>query len=91
MQNALSKIYDEIAKNGFNENIIHIIDTYVNEIVYGTTNFYRFNISEHAGFCNAGPLLIGASIIASYATASLESGINASAGQGKVPNWQMIA
>lgn len=89
MNNALSNIYEEIAKNGFNAETIQIIDTYINDILYGTTNFYRFNLPEHAGFCNAGPLLIGASIIASYATASLESGSNASESQGRPANWQI--
>lgn len=89
MNNALLNIYEIIAKNGFNADTIQNIDTYINDILYGTTNFYRFNLSEHAGFCNAGPLLIGASIIASYATASLESGSYASESQGKPASWQI--
>lgn len=89
MSNALSNIFEGIAKNGFNTQTIQMIDTYTIDIIYGTTNFYRFNLSEHAGFCCAGPLLIGASIVASYAEASLESSCNAPEGQGRPANWQI--
>ncbi len=47
------------------------------------------NLTEHAGFCKAGPVLIGASIIASYATRSLTASSNAQGCEGSPANWQI--
>ena len=55
----------------------------------GTTNFYRFTIPEHAGLCTAGSALIGASIVASYARASLTAGRNASGCQESPNSWEI--
>ena len=50
----------------------------------------RFNLSEHAGLCTACAPLIGASIVASYAAASLAASSNAGGSQGSSPaNWQI--
>ena len=55
----------------------------------GTEDFHRFNLSEHAGLCTAGAPLIGASIIACYATASLAASGNATGGQGSPASWEI--
>ena len=84
------QIYDTIAKDGFADNVIHLIDNYIKDIQNGRTDFPRFTQPEHAGLCTAGAPLIGASVVASYATASLGAGGNASGGQGSFPNrWQI--
>ena len=69
----IQDIYQLIAKEGFSDNTLQVIDNYVKKIQDGTEDFPRFNLSEHAGLCTAGAPLIGASIIASYATASITS------------------
>ena len=61
-----------------------LIDNYTNDIQNGTTIFYRFTIPEHAGLCTAGSALIGASVVASYARASLMAGRDASGSQGSI-------
>ena len=84
----IQHIYDLIAKEGFAEVTLQEINKYINEIQNGTADFPRFNISEHAGLCKGGPHLIGASIIASYATASLTAGCNAEGCKGEIPpSW----
>ena len=65
------------------------IDDYIKDIQNGTEDFPRFNLSEHAGLCTAGAPLIGASVIACYATASLTAGGNAEGGEGGFANWQI--
>lgn len=50
----------------------------------GQTNLSYFNLSEHAGLCTAGTPLIGASIVAGYARASVEASFNASGREGNV-------
>jgi len=75
-------IYDAIAAEGFSSRVLELIDNYVNEIVYGTASFSRFNLQEHAGLCTAGPVLIGASVVADYARGSFEAGCHAESGQG---------
>ena len=67
----IEHIFGLIAKEGFTDITLQEIDNYINDILNGTEDFHRFNLSEHAGLCTAGAPLIGASIIACYATASL--------------------
>ena len=81
-------IFEAIAKEGFTMSVLHLIDNYVNDIRNGTTNFPRYAIPEHAGLCTAGSALIGASVIASYARASLTTGRNAECGQSP-GNWEI--
>ena len=78
----IQDIYQLIAKEGFSDTTLQVIDNYVKKIQDGTEDFPRFNLSEHAGLCKGGAPLIGASIIACYATASLTTGGNAQGGQG---------
>ena len=79
-----------IAKEGFTDITLQEIDNYINDILNGTEDFHRFNLSEHAGLCTAGAPLIGASIVACYARASLTAGSNAPGSQGEGPaNWQI--
>ena len=85
----LQHIYDVIAQEGFTDLSLQEIDNYVNEIQNGTEDFHRFNLSEHAGLCTAGAPLIGASIVACYATASLAAGGNASGSQGSPNSWEI--
>jgi hypothetical protein len=66
-----------------------MIDNYVNDIQNGTEDFSRFNLSEHAGLCTAGAPLIGASVIACYATASLRASSDAESGSGSPANWEI--
>ena len=63
----LQKIYDAIAAEGFSAGVLAMIDKYANDILYGTASISRFNLSEHAGVCTAGTVLIGASVVAGYA------------------------
>ena len=79
----ISEIYEAIAHDGFAKQTLQQIDEYVNEIQNGTRDFPRYNLSEHAGLCKAGPVLIGASIIAGYATRSLTASSYAEGGQGQ--------
>jgi hypothetical protein len=65
---------------------LQTIDNYIKEIQDGTEDFPRFNLSEHAGLCTAGAPLIGASIIASYATASITSSSHAEGCEGGPAN-----
>ena len=85
----ISDIYEAIAHDGFAEQTLQQIDEFINEILNGTRDFPRYNISEHAGLCKAGPVLIGASIIASYATRSLTTSCHAEGCQGSPANWQI--
>ena len=85
----IEQIYKVIAKEGFNALTLQLIDNYIKEIQNGTEDFPRFNLSEHAGFCTAGAPLIGASIIASYATTSIKAGCDAEGSEGSPANWQI--
>ena len=86
----IQDVYKAIAAEGFSERTLRLIDEHVNDIQNGTRDFPRYNLSEHAGLCKAGPVLIGASIVASYATTSLTASLNAAGGQGSSPaNWQI--
>ena len=78
----IQDIYQHIATEGFSDTTLQKIDNYIKEIQDGTEDFPRFNLSEHAGLCKGGAPLIGASIIACYATASLTTGGNVESSQG---------
>jgi hypothetical protein len=81
---SIQDIFEVMAAEGFSERVLQLIDEQVNDIQNGTTNFYRFTIPEHAGLCTAGSALIGASVVASYARASLMAGRDASGSQGSI-------
>lgn len=53
------------------EYTIQDIDKQINEILNGTKDLPKFNQSEHAGVCSAGPLLIGALLVCDIARESL--------------------
>ena len=86
---SIQDIYDEIADKGFAESTLRLIREYENVIQDGTKNFPRFNLPEHAGLCKGGANLIGASLIASYATASLRPSDDTGVGQASFPNWKI--
>ena len=81
----MQTIFDAIGRDGFSENTLQSINSYVNDILDGTENISRFNLSEHAGLCTAGAPLIGAYVVACYARASLEAGGYAESSQGEGP------
>ena len=85
----IQDIYQLIAKEGFSDTTLQFIDNYVKKIQDGTEVFPRFNLSEHAGLCKGGVPLLGASIIACYATASLTAGGNAEGREGGPANWEI--
>ena len=86
----LQEIYDAIAAEGFSAGVLAMIDNYANNIENGRTNISRFTLPEHAGVCTGGTPLIGASVVAGYARASLEASANAAGGQGGRPsNWEI--
>lgn len=84
------EIYVAIAAEGFSPRVLDMIDSYSNEVLYGTASFSRFNLPEHAGLCTAGAALIGAAVIADYARGCIEASCHAAGGQGGSPsNWQI--
>ena len=85
----LNNIYAAIAAEGFTDGTLQMIDNYANDIQNGREDFSRFNLSEHAGLCKGGSPLIGASIVARYATASLRASCNAEGRQGSPANWEI--
>lgn len=85
----IEQIYEVIAKEGFTALTLQTIDNYIKEIQDGTEDFPRFNLSEHAGLCTAGAPLIGASVIASYATASITASCHAEGCEGSPANWEI--
>ena len=86
----IRQIFDAIAKDGFAGSVIHNIDNYIKDIQNGRTDFPRFTQPEHAGLCTAGAPLIGASIVAGYAAASIGAGGDAAGSQRVFPNrWQI--
>ena len=85
----INEIYEAIDANGFKESTLQLIDEYINDIENGRANFSRFNEQEHAGLCKAGPTLIGASIIASYARRSITSSCDAEGREGGPANWEI--
>ena len=86
---SIQNIFEAIATEGFSKRVLHNIDEYVNDIQNGTEDFPRFNLSEHAGLSKGGAPLIGASIVACYATASLTASRNAEGSQGSPANWEI--
>ena len=74
---------------GFTPQTLQEIDNYIKEIRHGREDFSRFNLSEHAGLCKGGSPLIGASIIACYASASLRASCNAEGREGSPANWEI--
>ena len=85
----LEHIYEVIAKEGFTDIALQKINDYIKDIQNGTEDFPRFNLSEHAGLSKGGAPLIGASIIACYATASLTASCNAEGREGSPANWEI--
>ena len=85
----LNDIYAAIAAEGFTSKTLQMIDNYANNIKNGTEDFPRFNLPEHAGLCKGGSPLIGASVIACYATASITTGCHAEGSQGSPANWEI--
>ena len=83
MMSSIQDIYEAIAADGFNGRTLQLIDKQVNDIQNGKEDFSRFNLSEHAGLCKGGAPLIGASIVACYATASITASCNVESGQGQ--------
>ena len=79
----LEHIYEVIAKEGFTDIALQEINDYIKDIQNGTEDFPRFNLSEHAGLSKGGAPLIGASIIACYATASLTASCHAEGREGQ--------
>ena len=67
---SVNDIFEAIDADGFKASTLQLIDEFINDIENGSTDFPRFNQQEHAGLCKAGEALIGASIIASYASRS---------------------
>ena len=65
---------------------IQNIDNQVNDILNGTKDISRFNQSEHAGVCSAGPLLIGALIVCDKARESISTSSDAPNGEAKTPS-----
>lgn len=82
-------LYEAIYAEGFNERTLQLLDKLVNDIQNGTRDFYRFNTSEHAGFCKGGPILIGASIVASYTRRSITASCHVEGCQGSPANWEI--
>ena len=70
--NVLNDIYAAIAAEGFTAETLQIIDNYAKDIQNGREDFFRFNLSEHAGLCKGGSPLIGASIVAATRQQALE-------------------
>jgi hypothetical protein len=85
----LQQIYEIIDREGITNVVVQEIDKYIEDIQNGTEDFSRFNLSEHAGLCTAGAPLIGASIIACYATASLTASSNVEGSKGCPTNWEI--
>ena len=85
----LQPIYGIIAQEGFSDVALEEINNYIKDIQDGTEDFPRFNLSEHAGLSKGGAPLIGASIVACYATASLTASRNAEGSQGSPANWEI--
>ena len=83
VMDVLNDIYATIAAEGFTVGTLQMIDNYAKEIQNGREDFFRFNLSEHAGLCKGGSPLIGASIVACYASASLRASCNAEGREGQ--------
>ena len=81
MSMSLEEIYKQIDAEGFSARTLEVISNFSNDIVNGRTNFSRFTLPEHAGVCTGGTALIGASVVAGYARASLEASSDAAGGE----------
>ena len=68
---------------------IQNIDNQVNEILNGTKDISRFNQSEHAGVCSAGPLLIGALLVCDIVRGGFKASKNAGDSQAASANWEI--
>lgn len=87
---SLEEIYKQIDAEGFSARTLEVISNFSNDIVNGRTNFSRFTLPEHAGVCTGGTALIGASVVAGYARASLEASSDVAGSQAGSPsNWQI--
>jgi uncharacterized protein (DUF2237 family) len=87
----LNRIFEVLSNSGFSADALQVINSFVNDIQNGREDFSRFNLSEHAGLCKGGPHLIGASVVACYATASITASRNASGSQESPANWEIDA
>ena len=85
----MQDVYEVIARDGFCQSTLQLIENLSNDIQNGNKDLPRFNQPEHAGLCKAGSCLIGASIVAGYATASLTAGSHVTGSQGGPSNWQI--
>ena len=85
----INDIYEAIDADGFSKSTLHLIDEYINDIENGRTNFSRFNEQEHAGLCKAGAVVIGASVVASYARRSITASCHAEGREGGPANWEI--
>ena len=85
----LQDIFRAIDADGFKESTLLMIDNYINDIENGSTDFPRFNLQEHAGLCKAGPALVGASVIASYAARSIAASCHAEGRERCPANWEI--
>ena len=85
----INDIYEAIDADGFSKSTLHLIDEYINDIENGRTNFSRFNEQEHAGLCKAGAVVIGASVVASYARRSITASCHAEGREGGPFNWEI--
>ena len=85
----IEQVFEVIAKEGFTPQTLQEIANYIKEIRHGREDFSRFNLSEHAGLCKGGAPLIGASIIACYARASITAGSYAEGSEGGPANWEI--
>ena len=74
---------------GSNKYSIGMSGEYCKLPFFGTEDFSRFNLSEHAGLCKGGATLIGASIISCYATASLTASGYAAGRQRSPASWEI--
>ena len=86
---SINDIYEAIDADGFKDSTLQLIDEYISDIENGFTDFPRFNQQEHAGLCKGGSPLIGASIIACYASASLRASCDAEGREGGPANWEI--
>ena len=87
--NRIHHLFEVIASEGLTAVSIQEINNLIKDIQDGTEDFPRFNLPEHAGLCKGGAPLIGASIIACYATASLTASCNAEGREGSPANWEI--
>lgn len=85
----IQNIFQHITKEAFSNIVLQEIDNYIKDIQNGTKDFPRFNLSEHAGLCKGGSPLIGASIVACYASASLRASCDAEGREGSPANWEI--